>query len=93
MDAWHHSWNGSQYYRDGADSPPAAGAEVPLLLGGHVKQNEHVSRHEDQGGFIQRLQVPPAPAVVTKGVAEMQKGRIFRHNNVSKSKLEKCGLV
>lgn len=65
--AWSQAWQST--YRDGADAAPAAGAEVPLPPGGHVQQDEHVSRHEDERVLIQRLQVPPAPAVVTKQVA------------------------
>lgn len=75
--AWSDAWQ--SYYRNGADSSPAAGAEVSLLLGSHVKQDEHISCYKNQSIFIQRLQVPPASTVVTKGVAESrtQKGPIL----------------
>lgn len=65
--SWSQAWQST--YRDGADAAPAAGAEVALPPGGHVQQDQHVSRHEDERVLIQRLQVPPAPAVVTKRVA------------------------
>lgn len=64
------------HYRNGPDSSSAAGAEVCLVLGSHIKKDEHISCYKDQGFFIQRLQVPPASTVITKGVAECrtQKG-------------------
>lgn len=58
------------FYRDGANSFPAAGAEVFLLSGGNVQQDELVTRYKDQSFIIQQLQVRPAPTVITKGVTE-----------------------
>lgn len=57
-------------YRDGADSSSTAGAEIPLLLGGNVQQDEQVACYEDQSSIIQELQVPPAPTVIAKRVTE-----------------------
>lgn len=58
------------FYRDRANSFPAAGAEVFLLSGRNVQQDELVTRYKDQSSIIQQLQVRPAPTVITKGVTE-----------------------
>lgn len=71
--SWSDDW--LSHYRYGADSSATAGAEESLLLGNHVKQDEHISCDEDHCVFIQWLQVPPASAVVTKGVAESRTQR------------------
>lgn len=65
-----HDMLGQPSYRDGANSYSTAGAEVSLLLGGNVQQDEQVSCYKDQSSVIQQLQVPSAPTVVTEGVTE-----------------------
>lgn len=79
----------TSYYRNGANSSPTAGAEVSLILGIHIKQDEHISCYKDQSVFIQQLQVPPSSTVITIGVAEcrIQKGpilqKIYKNNTIS----------
>lgn len=57
-------------YRNGANSSPTAGAEVSLLLGMYIKQDEHISCYEEQSFFIQQMQVCPTSTVIPKGVTE-----------------------
>lgn len=57
-------------YRDCSDSPSTAGAQVSLLLGVHIEQDEHVPRYKNQSSVIQQLQVCPASTVIAKGVTD-----------------------
>lgn len=60
-------------YGDRADSSSAAGAEVPLLLGGNIQQDEQISCYKDQSSVIKQLEVSPSPTVVTEGVTECRR--------------------
>lgn len=54
-------------YPDGTNSATAAGAQVPLLLGANIKQDEQLASNDDQSFIIQQLQVcSPATVVAVR---------------------------